>query len=87
MHSIISISSLQSTAGHRPFQLLVILLDVWLLASSSCQPSCANRHSTWPEAVLHYVYRNVVSTPELVYTNVPIFSIFGSNISWCVVLV
>jgi hypothetical protein len=30
------------------------------------QPSCANRHSTWPEAVLHYAYRDAV-TPELVY--------------------
>jgi hypothetical protein len=41
---IIIISPLQSTAGHRPLQLLVISLDIRLLASSSCQPSCANRH-------------------------------------------
>jgi hypothetical protein len=32
------------------------LLDLRLFASSSYQPSCANRHSTWPEGVVHYVY-------------------------------
>jgi hypothetical protein len=57
----------QSTAGHRPLQFLAISLDPRLLASSSCQPSCANRYSTWPEGVLHYVYRDAVSTLELVY--------------------
>jgi hypothetical protein len=55
------------TVGHRPLQCLAISLDLRLLASSSCQPSCANRHSTWPEGVLHYVYLDAVSTPELVY--------------------
>jgi hypothetical protein len=60
---IIIISPLQSTAGHRPLQLLAILLDLRLHASSSCQPSWANRHSTWPKGVLvlHYVYRDAVS--------------------------
>jgi hypothetical protein len=53
---IIIISPLQSTAGHRPLQLLAISLDLRLFAKSSCQPSCANRHCTWPEGVLHYVY-------------------------------
>jgi hypothetical protein len=33
-----------------------------------CQPSCANRHSTWPEGILNYVYRDGVSTPELDYS-------------------
>jgi Cu/Ag efflux pump CusA len=64
---IIIISPLQSTAGHWPLQILAISLDLGLLASSSCQPFCANRHSTWPEGVLHYVYRDAVSTPELFY--------------------
>jgi hypothetical protein len=45
-----------TTAGHRPLQCLAISLYLRLLASSSCQPSCANRHSTWLEGVLHYVY-------------------------------
>jgi hypothetical protein len=53
--------------GHRPLQLLAISLELRLLASSSCQPSCANRHSTWLEGVLHYVYRDAVSTPVFVY--------------------
>jgi hypothetical protein len=44
---IIVISPLQYTAGHRPLQLLAISLDLGLLASSFCQPSCVNRHSTW----------------------------------------
>jgi hypothetical protein len=66
MHYII-INPLQSTAGHRPLQFLAIPLDFRLLASSSCQPSCANGYSIWPEDVLHYVYRDAVSTPELVY--------------------
>jgi hypothetical protein len=57
----------QSIAGHRPLEFLAISLDLRLLASSSCQPSCANRNSTWPEGVLHYVYLDAVSTPELVY--------------------
>jgi hypothetical protein len=64
---IIIISLLQSTAGHRPLQCLAISLDLRLFASSSCQPSCANRRSTWPEDVLHYVYLDAVSTSELVY--------------------
>jgi hypothetical protein len=58
------ISPLQSTAIHRPLQLLAISLDLRLLATSFYQPSCVNRHSTWPE-FLHYVYRDAVSTPEL----------------------
>jgi hypothetical protein len=62
--NIIIISPLQSTAGHRPLQRLAISLDPRLLASSSCQPSCTNRHSTLPEGVLHYVYLDVVSSPE-----------------------
>jgi hypothetical protein len=32
-------------------------------------PSCANRHSTWPEGVLHYVNRATISTLELVHPN------------------
>jgi hypothetical protein len=64
---IIIISLSQSTAEHRPLQYLAISLDLRLLASSSCQPFCANRHSTWPKGVLHYVYLDAVSTPELVY--------------------
>jgi hypothetical protein len=43
-------------------------LDIGLSISLSRQPSCANQ-STWLEGVLHYVYRDVVSTPELVYTS------------------
>jgi hypothetical protein len=64
---IIIISPVQSTAGHSPLQFLAISLDPRLLASSTGQPSCANRHSTWPEGVLYYVYRAAVSTLELVY--------------------
>jgi hypothetical protein len=59
---IIIISLLQSTAGHRPLQCLAVALDLRLLASSSCQPSCANRHSIWPEGVLHYVYLAVIGS-------------------------
>jgi hypothetical protein len=59
---IIIISPPQSTAGHRPLQLLAISLDLRLLESSSRQPSCANRHSTWREGGLHYVYRDATST-------------------------
>jgi hypothetical protein len=55
------------TGGHRPLQLLAITLDLRLLASSPCQPSCAIRHSTWSEGVLHYVYGDAASTSELVY--------------------
>jgi hypothetical protein len=55
----------QFTAGHRPLQFLTISLDPRLLASSSCQPSCAYRHFTWPADVLHYVYRDADSTLEL----------------------
>jgi hypothetical protein len=61
---IIIISLLQSTAGHRPLQYLAISLDLRLLASSSRQPFCVNRHST---CVSHYVYLDAVFTPELVY--------------------
>jgi nucleoside recognition membrane protein YjiH len=50
---IIIISRSQSTAEHRPLQLLTISFDLRLLASSFCLPSCVNRHSTWPEGVLH----------------------------------
>jgi hypothetical protein len=61
-----SIESSSSSAHHSP------LLDIGL---SNLSPSrsilghcaCANRHSTWPEDVLHYVYLDAVSTPELVY--------------------
>jgi hypothetical protein len=38
------ISPLQSTAGHRPLQLLAISLDLRLLASRSSQPSCVKKH-------------------------------------------
>jgi hypothetical protein len=61
---IIIISLPQSTAGHRPLQSPATSLD---LRTSSCQPPCANRHYTWSEGVLHYVYLDAVSTPELVY--------------------
>jgi hypothetical protein len=64
---IIIISLLQSTVGHKPLQCLAISLDLRLLASSFCQPSYASLYSTWPEGVLHYVYLDAVSTPELVY--------------------
>jgi hypothetical protein len=49
LYNNIIVSLLQFTAKHRPPQLLAILVELRLLASSSCQPSCANRHSTWPE--------------------------------------
>jgi hypothetical protein len=64
---IISHYSSATTAGHRPLQLLAFSLDLRLLASSYCQPFCTNHHSIWPEGFLHYVYRDAVSTPELVY--------------------
>jgi hypothetical protein len=64
---IIIISLSQSTAGHMLLQYPAISLDLRLLASSSCQPSCANRLSTWPDDVLRYLYLDAVSTPELVY--------------------
>jgi hypothetical protein len=67
--SVLIISPPQSTAGHRLLQLLALSFDLRLLASSSRQPSCANRHSTWPEGVLHYVNRDAVSTLELAYPN------------------
>jgi hypothetical protein len=69
---LIAKSSSSSSAAHcwtKPLQLLAISLDLQLLASSSCHPSCTNHHSTWPEGFLHYVYRDTVSTPELVYPN------------------
>jgi hypothetical protein len=50
--------------GNRPLYSLAMPLDSRLLASSFCQPFCANRRSTWPEGVLHYVYRDAVSTLE-----------------------
>jgi hypothetical protein len=62
------ISLLQSVAGHRPLQFLAISLDPRLLAPNSCQPCCPNRHSTWPEDVLHYVYQDAVSTVDIVVT-------------------
>jgi hypothetical protein len=68
---------LSSSSAHRspllhfssawPLQLIAISLDLQLLTSSSHQPFCAKCHSTWPEGALHYVYRDAVSTPELVY--------------------
>jgi hypothetical protein len=64
---IIIIIPSQSTAGHRPLQVLAISLDPRPLASSSCQPSCASRYSTWPQGVLNYVYLDAASTPELIY--------------------
>jgi hypothetical protein len=44
---IIISSPLQSTGGHTSLQLLAISLDLRLLESSSRQPLCVNRHSTW----------------------------------------
>jgi hypothetical protein len=64
---IIIIILLQFTAGHKPLQSLAISLDLGLLASSSCQPSSANRLSTWLEGVIHYVYLDAVFNPELIY--------------------
>jgi hypothetical protein len=58
------LTTVHSTSGHRPLQFFAILLDP-RFASSFRQPSCANRHSIWPEGVLHYVYRDAVSTLEL----------------------
>jgi hypothetical protein len=52
----------------RPLQFFVISLVLQLPASSSCQPSCANRHSTWPEAVLQYVYLDTVSIILCIYS-------------------
>jgi hypothetical protein len=72
--SFVMISPLQSTAGHKPLQFLAISLGLRLLASSSCQPSCINRHSTWPEGVLHYVYLDAVSTPEFGYPSGKFYS-------------
>jgi hypothetical protein len=67
--AVIIISLSQSTARRRSLQLLDISLDLRLLASRSCQSFCANRHSTWPEDVLHYVYRDSLQssfTPTVV---------------------
>jgi hypothetical protein len=58
---------LQSTAGLSLLQFLAISLDLGLLSYSSRQPSFANRYSTWTEGVLHYIYLDLVFTPELVY--------------------
>jgi hypothetical protein len=41
----------QSSAGHKPTQSLAFSLDS---RSSSCQSSCKNRHSTWPEVRVVY---------------------------------
>jgi hypothetical protein len=46
------------------------LLDIGL---SNISPSRSILISTWPEGVLHYVYRVAVSTPELVYPSVSRF--------------
>jgi hypothetical protein len=54
----------KSITGHGPLQLLAISLDLRLIASSSCQPLYTNRHFTRPEGVLHYVYRDAISTPN-----------------------
>jgi hypothetical protein len=72
----IIISLPQSTAGHR-LQSLAISLGLRLLASSSCQPFCANRHSTWPEGALHYIYLDAVSTLELVYPGFFLYFVQG----------
>jgi hypothetical protein len=49
---IINISPLQSTAGRKPLQFRANSLDPRLLASSSCRPSCPNRHTTWPKGII-----------------------------------
>ncbi|XP_064074806.1 dynein axonemal assembly factor 1 homolog [Vanessa tameamea] len=67
-HHII-ISPYSSTGVRRPLQMHATVVFLRQLASSSCQPSCANRHSTVPEDVLHYVCRDAVSTLEHVFPN------------------
>jgi hypothetical protein len=59
-------SSSSSSAWHRALQFLAISLDPRSHPGTAGRP--ANPHSTWPEGVLHYVYRDAVSTPELVLT-------------------
>jgi hypothetical protein len=56
---IISVISSLESAHHSPLLDLGLFnssLDLRLLASSSCQPFSAKRHSTWPEGVLPYVH-------------------------------
>jgi hypothetical protein len=55
----------QTTTVHCWTWLQLLAIDLWLLASSSHQVSCVNRH-IWPEGILR-VYRDAVSTLELVY--------------------
>jgi hypothetical protein len=68
---IYSSSLSSSSVYHNP------LMDIGLSKCSPsalildffCQLYCANRHSTWPEGFLHFVYRDAVSTQERVYRN------------------
>jgi hypothetical protein len=67
---IIIISPLQSTAGHRPLQLLAISLDLRLLAFLLLQllPTILRKSSLYLAwGILHYIYRNAVPTLELGY--------------------
>jgi hypothetical protein len=52
-----------------------ISLDLRLLASSSCQLSCANRHSTWPRAS----YTTLNETPMPIVTKILVNCGFVSN--------
>jgi hypothetical protein len=52
--------------------MLAISLDLRLLASSSCQPSCANCHSTWSADtkvflyfIMHVIYKYCEDTVQL----------------------
>jgi hypothetical protein len=68
--SSINLNASSSSAHYNPLLDIGfsnVSLDLRLLAFSYCQPSYANCHSTWPEGVLRYVYRDAVSTPELIY--------------------
>jgi hypothetical protein len=72
--AIIIISLPQSTAGHRPLQSLAISLDLRLLASSSCQLSCANRRlsARWLKRTVllsHTLYRHRGSHRHPSYPN------------------
>jgi hypothetical protein len=59
---IASVDIIIIIAGYRPLQMFAISLDVRLRAFSSCQPSCANHHSTWPEDyTLHLSRRDLHS--------------------------
>jgi hypothetical protein len=62
---IIIIRPLPSTARHWTSPIVRHLARSSALTSSSSQTSCANRHSTWPEGVLHYIYRESASNPRL----------------------